>query len=118
MGGSADYFFERYGSGEAVIEGALSANPGADAILGLYDIQYDTYTIARGTCGAPGSEDSVTWSIRAGVLQLSGSGAMADYPTEQEAPWYPYAADYESVSIDPGITNISERAFGDAVRMK
>ena len=44
-GGSPDYFYAKYGSWETVIEKALSVNPGADAILGLYDMFYDTYFI-------------------------------------------------------------------------
>ncbi len=44
-GGSPDFFFKKYGSWETVLEKALSANPGADAVLGLYDKYYDTYVI-------------------------------------------------------------------------
>ena len=44
-GGTPDYFFEKYGSWETVIEKAFSTNAGADAVLGLYDKYYDTYFI-------------------------------------------------------------------------
>ena len=44
-GGTPDYFYEKYGSWETVIEKAFSTNAGADAILGLYDKYYDTYMI-------------------------------------------------------------------------
>ena len=44
-GGSPDYFFEKYGDWETVLEKALSTNAGADACLGLYDKYYDTYLI-------------------------------------------------------------------------
>ena len=44
-GGTPDYFYEKYGSWETVIEKAFSTNAGADAILGLYDKYYDTYII-------------------------------------------------------------------------
>ncbi len=44
-GGSPDYFYEKYGSWETVLEKALSMNAGADACLGLYDKYYDTYMI-------------------------------------------------------------------------
>ena len=44
-GGSPDFFFEKYGSWETVLEKALSVNAGADACLGLYDAYYDTYLI-------------------------------------------------------------------------
>ena len=44
-GGSPDYFYEKYGDWETVLEKALSVNAGADACLGLYDKYYDTYLI-------------------------------------------------------------------------
>lgn len=47
-GGTPDYFYEKYGSWETVIEKAFSTNAGADAILGLYDKYYDTYIIDSG----------------------------------------------------------------------
>lgn len=42
-GGTPEFFYNKYGSWEMVIEKALSANEGADAVLGLYDKYYDTY---------------------------------------------------------------------------
>lgn len=48
-GGTPEYFYEKYGSWEEVIEKAFSTNPGADAMLGLYDKYYDTYCIAGGS---------------------------------------------------------------------
>ncbi len=44
-GGTPEFFFNKYGSWETVLEKALSTNPGADAVLGLYDKYYDTYII-------------------------------------------------------------------------
>ena len=46
-GGTPEFFYEKYGSWETVIEKALSTNAGADACLGLYDKYYDTYFIAE-----------------------------------------------------------------------
>lgn len=48
-GGTPEYFYEKTGSWEAVIEKAFSTNPGADAMLGLYDTYYDTYYSAGGS---------------------------------------------------------------------
>lgn len=48
-GGTPEYYYEKTGSWEAVIEKAFSTNAGADAILGLYDTYYDTYYIADDT---------------------------------------------------------------------
>ena len=48
-GGTPDYFYEKYGSWEIVIQKALSSNEGADAVLGLYDEYYDTYMVEEET---------------------------------------------------------------------
>lgn len=56
-GGTPEYYYEKTGSWEAVIEKAFSTNAGADAMLGLYDMYYDTYFINNDS-GQPGSEDS------------------------------------------------------------
>ena len=44
-GGSPEYFYERYGSWEAVIDKSFSTNSGMDACLGLYDDYYELYVI-------------------------------------------------------------------------
>lgn len=44
-GGTPEYFYEKYGSWETVLEKAFSTNAGADACLGLYDKYYYTYII-------------------------------------------------------------------------
>lgn len=50
-GGTPDFFYQKYGSWETVIEKAFSTNAGADAVLGLYDKYYDTYFIDEDTGG-------------------------------------------------------------------
>ncbi len=63
-GGTPEFFYEKYGSWETVIEKTMASNPGADACLGLYDKYYDTYEIANdgastGTqAGAPAGKTS------------------------------------------------------------
>ena len=44
-GGSPEYFYERYGSWETVIDKSFSTNSGMDACLGLYDDYYALYVI-------------------------------------------------------------------------
>ena len=56
-GGSPDYFYAKYGSWETVIEKALSTNAGADAVLGLYDMYYDSYFFTPGEADTPGETD-------------------------------------------------------------
>lgn len=48
-GGTPEYFYEKYGSWETVLEKAFSTNAGADACLGLYDKYYYTYIIDETT---------------------------------------------------------------------
>ena len=36
-----------------------------------------------GTCG-----EGLNWSLSAGTLTITGSGAMKNYPESQMAPWY------------------------------
>lgn len=45
-GGTPEYFLERYGSWEKVIEKSLSVNSGMDACMGLYDMFYAIYVAA------------------------------------------------------------------------
>ncbi len=42
-GPTPEYLFEKYGSWEVVLEKAFSLNPGMDACLGLYDLNYAFY---------------------------------------------------------------------------
>ena len=44
-GGTPEFFYQKYGSWEKVIEKAFATNAGADACLGLYDKYYGNYFI-------------------------------------------------------------------------
>ena len=66
--------------------------------------------IASGICGAEG--DNLTWTLDSdGVLTISGTGAMKDYPNEIGAPWADFADDLTKVVIEEGITTIGASAF-------
>ena len=59
-----------------------------------------------GTCG-----DNLTWTLDdAGVLTISGTGDMYNYP-DSTAPWKAYAGSITSVVVESGVTSIGERAF-------
>ena len=45
-GGTPEFFYDKYGSWEKVIEKSLSVNSGMDACTGLYDDYYDMYVAA------------------------------------------------------------------------
>ena len=68
-----------------------------------------------GSCGAAGNETNVTWTYdpAAKTLTVAGTGAMADYASESDAPWYLYVTGIETVKIENGVTNISDYAFYD-----
>lgn len=67
---------------------------------------------ASGKCG-----DNLTWSYNNGVLTISGSGAMYDYPvydtpgSPQCMPWYAYKTSITAVNIAEGVTSIGACAF-------
>lgn len=46
-----------------------------------------------------------------GVLTISGSGAMLDYPTITSAPWNKYSGKINTVLFMDGITHIGKNAF-------
>ena len=65
--------------------------------------------VASGTCGADG--DNVTWVLDGTTLTISGSGAMANYVSNSNVPWYKKRTNIAKVEIAAGITNISRYAF-------
>ena len=62
-----------------------------------------------GTCGT-----NVTWSLdtSTGLLEISGSGDMADY-SFSSAPWHSYCGRIKTVTIGDSVTSIGEYAFYD-----
>lgn len=59
-----------------------------------------------GSCGP-----NLSWTLNAGTLTISGSGAMTDFPESTMAPWYPYRADILRLELPDGLTNIGDLAF-------
>ena len=67
-------------------------------------------TVDSGTCGAAGS--NLRWKLSdAGVLTISGTGAMKDYDWSNQAPWIYYTYPIKSVIISDGVTSIGSSAF-------
>lgn len=61
-----------------------------------------------GSCGA-----GLNWSLSGGVLTITGSGAMTDFPESTMAPWYQSRNDINSVVLPSGLTTIGNLAFYD-----
>lgn len=59
-----------------------------------------------GSCG-----DGLTWTLNAGTLTISGSGAMTDYKDRVPAPWYEFRENIIRLQIDSTVTSIGSFAF-------
>lgn len=72
-----------------------------------------------GKCGADGDGSNLTWTldIETGVLEIKGSGAMADYLDESYgysstyAPWNIYSSVISEIKLPDGLTKIGTGAF-------
>ena len=73
--------------------------------------------IKNGECGAEGTDVSWTLNTETGVLEISGTGAMKDFTSYDEAPWVDYSSVITSVSVGSGITAIGDYAFSDCTKL-
>lgn len=78
--------------------------------------------IAKGNCGADEGGENLKWTLdNNGVLTISGSGAMKDYPRDenQRPDWYLNHKDsIRSVVLDNMITHIGDYAFDGCTSIK
>lgn len=65
-----------------------------------------------GLCGMEG-DMMVSWELNLdiGLMTISGNGAMADYDDPSEAPWYSYSKSIVHLTVEDGITHISQAGF-------
>ena len=69
--------------------------------------EFERCYIAEGTCGA-----QLTWKLYCdSVLEISGTGPMADWNSDTAIPWYSYRSAIISVVVDSGVTTIGRNAF-------
>ncbi len=61
-----------------------------------------------GTCG-----DNLTWKLYlyTGELVISGTGAMTNYSSRSDAPWYSNCSYVKTVKIGDSVTSIGDYAF-------
>ncbi len=71
-----------------------------------------------GTCGAAGSESSVTWKFENGTVTISGTGAMADYGSWRAQPWAAYADQITKFVVEDGVTNIGAFATNGETKIE
>ena len=63
--------------------------------------------VASGTCGT-----NVNWTLDSdGTMTISGEGAMDDYITASDAPWYAHKDSIKAVKIAEGVNKTGTYAF-------
>ena len=69
--------------------------------------------VASGTCG-----DDLTWTLDdAGLLTISGTGAMADYTYSNTAQFFEHRDKIKALKIKSGVTRIGNFAFRSCYNM-
>lgn len=72
-----------------------------------YSLEVQVPELAGGSCGA-----ALTWALsNKGVLTISGTGAMKNFASKTDIPWYAHRNDITTVVIEEGVTSISDHAF-------
>lgn len=88
----------------------LCLDSGSNVIA--YEIFYN-YGQTKGQCG-----ENAFWSFdeETGELIITGTGSMTDYSSSM-IPWYNFVSDIKKVTIENGITSISEAAFANCTSL-
>ena len=66
-----------------------------------------------GYCG-----EEVAWTLKNGVLTISGTGAMDNYNDLYMPPWQEQNDLIQRIVVEPGVTSIGKRAFYGAKNLK
>jgi hypothetical protein len=66
-----------------------------------------------------GTTGPLTWSLNAAdsTLTITGNGAMPNYSSYDNVPWYPYCSSIKIVLLGSGVTNIGHYAFFDCSKL-
>lgn len=68
--------------------------------------------VASGYCGGEGDGTNLTWNLdNAGVLTISGTGAMKKWELSDTVPWNDYKNSILEIIISEGITNVGSYGF-------
>ena len=69
--------------------------------------------VDSGTCG-----ENLTWTLTDdGTMTISGTGAMDNYESASDAPWYTNRTSVTAIVIEDGVTTIGARAFYNCVAL-
>ena len=74
-------------------------------------ITFAVTTSAEVYTGSCGTNVTYTLNTSTGVLEIDGTGAMANYSYDSHAPWYSYSSFVKTVKIPDSVTSIGEYAF-------
>ncbi len=102
-------------SSEVILNVALNSYAANYAFVNNIDyIERMPSVLATGTCG-----DKLTWELSGnGVLTISGTGAMANFASGNEVPWYNYRDLITEVHIASGVTTLGDMAFYKCTALK
>lgn len=65
-----------------------------------------------GSCG-----DNLNWIFADGILTITGSGDMWDFPEETMAPWYSLRSEIRTLVLPEGLSRVGALAFYDCNRV-
>ena len=92
------------------VSGFDSSTVGKKTVVITYEdfaTVFTVYVYAEGTCGG-----DVIWRLdENGELTISGSGAMANYSSYSEVPWYNQREYIRSAKIENSVTRVGTYAF-------
>ncbi|MCR5479774.1 MAG: leucine-rich repeat domain-containing protein [Ruminococcus sp.] len=90
-----------------LVSGNVPLKPVTDLFSGAAITASAATEVVSGTCGA-----NAAWSLDdEGKLTITGTGAMYDYTSYSNVPWYANRANITSVEITDSITSIGNYAF-------
>ncbi len=99
-GGTPEYFFERYGSWETVLEKSFSVNSGMDACVGLYDTYYSLY-VAAGQVPPDSRKPAAEEVTTNDVAKAPCEAATVEAPREEAATATPAALSSAPLRVLP-----------------
>ena len=77
------------------------------------DVSPSTMAATSGKCGK-----NVTWKLDSkGTLTISGKGAMKNWLSDEDVPWYSERGSIKKVVIKNGVTSIGDSAFEDCGKL-